>query len=306
MPVGNYEDVVQRVLQYWDRLGRPNLGTFIQGSVARLGYVAPGADLDLCVITPIAAPADWFEEGEYDELVIEIYPLALQECHDVQAVLSSPALPFAICDGIVVHDPRSLLAGLKARLSPRLCDPHYRRARAQECYERGQEAYKRARIALARNDLAMARVALVQGLWHITGIPSAAECESPTMRRAFVRLEAFARRRARPDLVERAKTALAADAPTAAQARTLVEYAAAIKPRYRHTISPMVEAGEAWQSAWPLLCAAVLSPSGARPDPVARDRILRALGAHSPSHMAERLLAAEMLAVELWGVARHL
>ncbi len=291
---GDHSDAARAVIERWIGLGRPIVGALIHGSIAELGYAQPGADLDLRVVTPCEPQREWFEEIQHGQWVVEIYPLDAGELADEEAVLAHPALPFALCGGIIVYDPRGLLVRVRDRLSSRLCLPRYRRARIAVCYKGAMRSLAEARTALGREEVGAALSGLVTGLWHAVGIPAGAECRSPTVRRAFTLLSDVAARWDRPDLIERAKELLAPGSITEPEARRLVGEAAEIKARHRTMIEPMLDEGHVWQAAWPLLWAAILdAPRDGSRAVAARGHILRALRLDTEEVVGARLVATE-------------
>ncbi len=272
---GDHSNAARAVIERWIGLGRPIVGALIHGSIAELGYAQPGADLDLRVVTPCEPQREWFEEIQHGQWVVEIYPLDAGELADEEAVLAHPALPFALCGGIIVYDPRGLLVRVRDRLSSRLCLPRYRRARIAVCYKGAMRSLAEARAALGREEVGAALSGLVTGLWHAVGIPAGAECRSPTVRRAFTLLSDAAARWDRPDLIERAKELLAPGSITEPEARRLVGEAAEIKARHR-TMAAILDA-----------------PRDGSRAVAARGHILRALRLDTEEEVGARLAATE-------------
>lgn len=275
----------------------------IKGSVAEHGRIVDGADIDLCVITPVEPEPAWFEEIEQAGIPVEMYPVAEQDLQE-ERVLTSPDLPFAICRGIVLHDPDRMLITLRDLLLPRLCDPKYRLARAEACYRAALAALRNAREALERPDVERARGEMVMGIWNASAIPSAIACLAPTNRRSFVRLEQLATRWHRRDLVELAEEALGARSLTAELARELHGAVSRMNPRAGGAVAPLLREGQVRASAWPTLLAAVTGARGAA-ESAAREQVFTTLGFAHAEGMLERIRAAEELCNSLWSLAQR-
>ncbi len=291
---------------HWRTQGRPLLGAFIQGSSARCGAVTPGSDLDLCLVVPTVPDPSWYEERPSGACVVELSPLDAAMLADLDAVLASPALPFNLCEGLIVDDPDGLLQTLRARLAPHLRAVRYRRLRARACYDQACAAQGQVRRALEDGNLRQAQSALTLGLWQTLGLDSAIAGRCPTNRRGFVCLWQDARRWGRPELITQAKRALGCAGLTERAVRSLADRAGLIKERYRQGILAMVERGEVEPAAWPLLQAALWRSAGAVPHPDAQRRILTALGYDSLAAVRRRQDAAHDLAGGLWQVAQTL
>jgi hypothetical protein len=279
----------------WQAQERPLLGAFIHGSSARRRALAPGSDLDLCMVVPTAPDPAWFEEYSLDDVVLEIVPLDIAALADPDAVLADPVLPFNLCEGIVIADPAGVLHNLQTHLAPNLVAVQYRRQRAETCHDRALAAFETAQKALRDNEIASVQFALTIGLWHTLGLDSAIAGRCPTNRRGFVYLESDALEWECPELTTLARQALGCAGLTAQDARALADAAGLIKDRYRRGILAMVELGEIEPAAWPLLHAALWRSAGATPHPGAQARILAALGYASLPALRQRYEAASRL-----------
>lgn len=302
----NYWQVTLSTLHWWQEQGRPSIGAFIQGSVAQHRKLLPGSDIDLCIVTPDDPDPEWFEERVVSPYTIEIYPLAQSAFDDLDLVLAHSALPFNLCEGIVVSDPLHLLADLRTRLAPHLCAQPFRQKRLNTCFRQAQEAYRQAQIALGASDLVQARVQITVGLWNTIGMLCAFLCRCPTNRRGFVLLWQCASRWQRPDLIEKAEQALGATRLNWQEIQTLVDQAALMKGRARESILAMRSTAEATQAVWPLLCTVVWEGSQDRRDPQAQQQVLSALQYETLEHVTHRYLAACSLTQSLWNITSSL
>jgi hypothetical protein len=298
--------IANEVVGRWRARGRPLVGALIQGSSARSGTVSPGSDIDLCVVVPTAPNPAWYEECRIGAVGVEVVPLDAAALADLDAVLASPALPFNLCEGVIVDDPAGLLRDLRARLTPQLCAARYRRLRATACYERASVANVTVHHALRDADLACAQFEVTRGLWHTLGLDSAIACRCPTNRRGFVYLWQDAIQWGHPELITLARQALGCADLTEQTVRSLADVAGLIKERYRQSILALVERGEIEPAAWPLLHAALWRSAGDVPNPDAQGRILAALGYDSLAAVRQCQEAAHALATGLWQVAQTL
>lgn len=295
--------VAKLVLDRWRGLGRPIMGAFIQGSVARNGYIARGSDLDVRIVVPGKVNPEWFEERTYGPYVVETFPLALADIQDDDRVLAAPALPLAICECVVLYDPEEILAQLRARLVPRLCNSAYIRRRAAACFTDAQASYSRANIALEQADLIEARRAFSSGVWHTTGMVSVIACQSPTSRRAFMLLREAAVRWGCADLLTIGLGILGSDRLTEAEARRLAEICGAIGPRYHEGPLAMIDAGEFKEAAWPLFFSALWGGGGRNLQPGLQDEIFAVFGFDTLAAIRYRLSLGQALADSLLRIA---
>lgn len=204
----DYWQGAQQALRWWREQDRPIVGAFIQGSVAQQHKLSPGSDIDLCIITPDDPDPAWFEERSAGSFTIEIYPLAQRTLDDLNLILTQPALPFNLYEGIIVFDPSHILVHLQTCLAPLLCTQPFRQKRLETCFRQAQEAYQQAQMALDSSDLRQARLQITVGLWNTIGMLCAFLCRCPTNRRGFVLLWQCASRWQRPDLVAKAEQVL--------------------------------------------------------------------------------------------------
>lgn len=204
----SYLQATFATLQWWQQQGRPLQGALIQGSVAQRGMLLPGSDIDLCILTPTEPDPHWFEERCEGSYTVEVYPLTQTALNDINLVLASPALPFNLCEGILVSDPSGILAQLRTRLAPHLCALPFRQKCVTTCFYMAQEAYQHAQEALMAGDLAQTRFQLTVGLWNTIAMVAALMCQCPTNRRGFVLLWQCASLWGRPDVIIRAQQAL--------------------------------------------------------------------------------------------------
>ncbi|MFD1675224.1 hypothetical protein [Alicyclobacillus fodiniaquatilis] len=299
-------ETVEAVLSSWKMMRRPIVGAFIHGSVAQRGTCAPGSDIDLSIITPQAPDPAWFEERDVAGHIVEIYPLGLPQLADEESILSSPALPFNLCQGIIVFDPDHSIQHIREQIRPQLCQKTYLLRRAEHCYKAASTSYADARAALEKNDgISAAQFGITVGLWNAIGLACAIECRCPTMRRGFVHIWHAAETWNRPDVIVLAQRALGSAGVTGNDLCGLAEIAGVIKARNRAGILAMVENGEVEQAAFPLLCGAIWAPEREE-NWEARQQILRFFGYHQRETLQERLEAAELLTELLWGIGQSL
>jgi hypothetical protein len=166
----DYSNVIRCILNQWRDQRRPISGVFVKGSVAQLGYVAPGSDIDVCIITPFTPDPTWFEEKSIGSQIVEIYPLSKTDLFDIDVILSSPDLPFSFSEGIIIEDPEGIIKITKEKITPFLCHPRYRRERAATCYNSAVTAFK---AASQQTDLEKIRFEVTVGWWHTIALASA-------------------------------------------------------------------------------------------------------------------------------------
>ena len=292
--------ITHSTLRWWQEQGRPLVGAFIQGSVAQYGKLLPGSDIDLCIVTPDDPDPIWFEERVVGPYTIEIYPLAQSTFDDLDWVLAQPALPFNLCEGILVADPLHMLANLQTHLAPHLCLQRFRQKRLDTCFCQAQEAYRQAHRALGSSDLAQARLQITIGLWNTIGMVCAFLCRCPTNRRGFLLLWQCACRWQRPDLIEKATQALGGMRLNWHAVQTLTDQAARMKERARERILSMRDTAEAMQAVWPLLCTVIWEGSVDHHDPHAQQQVLAALQYETLTQVSQRYLAASDLTQSVW------
>ena len=297
-----YQDTLS-TLQWWQEQGRPSLGAFIYGSVAQHKTVLPGSDIDLCIVTPDEPEPAWFEERRVGSSIIEIYPLAQQALDNLDHVLTQPALPFNLCEGIIVTDPLHLLSRAKIYLIPQLCTPFFQHKRLALCYHQAQIAYQQAQRAFDTADLAHARFQITIGLWNTIGMLCASICRCPTNRRGFVLLWQYASQWQRPDLLEKAKQALGNTDLNWQELQVLIDQATLIKARAHESILSMKNTTtDIAQAVWPLLYTTVWEGSADRRDPHIQQKILSALHYTTPEHIAQCYRAASELTQSLYDI----
>ena len=294
-----YWQVTLSTLRWWQKQSRPFLGAFIYGSVAQYRKILPGSDIDLCIITPDEPDPAWFEERVVGPYTIEIYPLAQRAVNDLDLVLAQPALPFNLCEGIVVADPLHLLARLRPRLAPHLCAQLFRQKRLDICFYQAQQAYQQAQAALGSSDLAQARLRITVGLWNTVGMLCAFLCRCPTSRRGFVLFWQCASQWQRPDLIEKAESALGGTHLNWQEVQMLVDQATLLKERARESILAMRDTAEAVQALWPLLCTVAWEGSADRSDQQAQQKVLAALRYETLEQVSHRYHAASDLTQSL-------
>lgn len=300
--IENYWQVTLSTLHWWQEQGRPSIGAFIQGSVAQHRKLLPGSDIDLCIVTPDDPDPAWFEERVVSPYTIEISPLAQRAFNDLDLVLAQPALPFNLCEGIVISDPLGLLASLQTRLAPHLYTQQFRQKRLDTCFRQAQEAYQQAQTALGSFDLVQVRLQITVGLWNTIGMLCAFLCRCPTNRRGFVLLWQCAARWQRPDLIEKAEQALGDTRLDWQEVQTLVDQATLMKERARESILAMRDTAEAVQAVWPLLYTVVWEGSADHRDQQAQQRVLSALHYETLEQVYRRYLAASDLTQSLWDI----
>lgn len=296
----NYWQAALATLQWWQEQGRPAVAAFIQGSVAHHRKLLPGSDIDLCIVTPETPDPAWFQERLVGPFPVEIYPLAQRTFDDLDGVLAQPALPFNLCEGLVVFDPFHWVTPLQTRLRPVLCAQPFRQRRVATCFHQAQVAYLQAQTALHAADLLQARLQITVGLWNTIGMVCAFLGRCPTNRRGFVLIWQCAAQWQRPDLIARAEQALGGVHLTWQEVQRLVNQAASMKPRARESILALRDATEAMQAVWPLLCTVVWEGSADDVDPQAQQQVLSALRYDTREHLSQRYLAAFDLTQSLW------
>jgi hypothetical protein len=140
----------------------------------------------LCIVVPETPEAPWFEEAEHEGIAVETYPVRMADLDDVATVLASPALPFNLCEGVILADTHGRLRALQMQLAPLLCAPEYVHQRVTAAWDNARRAYQQAREALAHGNLVESQLGLSVGLWNTTCLASALLCRCPTNRRGFV------------------------------------------------------------------------------------------------------------------------
>ncbi|GHO84374.1 nucleotidyltransferase domain-containing protein [Dictyobacter formicarum] len=298
--------ITHSTLHWWQEQGRPLVGAFIEGSVAQHGKLLPGSDIDLCIVTPDDPDPTWFEERVVSPYTIEIYPLAQSTFDDLDWVLAQPALPFNLCEGIVLSDSLHLLANVQARLTPHLCLQRFQRKRLVTCFGQAQEAYHQADVALEASNLAQARLQITIGLWNTIGMVCAFLCRCPTNRRGFVLLWQCASQWQRPDVIEKATQALGGTQLTWQELEVLTDQAALMKERARESILSLRDSAEAMQAVWPLLCTVIWEGSAAHRALQAQQQVLAALHYETQTQIAQRYHAASDLTQSVWDISSSL
>jgi hypothetical protein len=281
--------------------GQPGVvGALIHGSAAKRTLIGPGSDLDLLIVAEEEVKSEHVRTHIYGRQA-DVFCVSAETFADRTKLLSSPHLPFALCDGAILLDPNELLVRARTEISRHLCAKKWRVARARASAGLARKARSVAIQKLATADLSGAQAATVEAIWWPLVYTSASvECRCPTTRRAAALLYAYCESRGLDDLRSQVAAMIRADAATATILEALYPAVNVIGAQYQAGIEAMIRAGESGAVSWPLLVAAHRGQRGSQRRRQAARKIFDALGLGDPARVRSVLDTAEVVSQSLW------